>query len=133
MIIKDNGKTMTSTRVTFDSEGTHRMQKLMKAAGVKDFASVIDRALEVYETALNMVGNERTAVRLQATDPDGHISIRSVVEPKFDLTTTRLICAKCGVCADHKEDRHEGKCRNCHATETVRQIRDTMGNWISEE
>jgi len=45
----------------------------------------------------------------------------------------RLICAKCGACADHEEDRVDGKCHHCGDTRTIKQIRTRPGHWIDEE
>lgn len=43
----------------------------------------------------------------------------------------RLICAKCGACAGHPEDRDGQRCRHCGERETVAQERDARGAWIT--
>lgn len=35
----------------------------------------------------------------------------------------RLICAKCGCCAGHDEDRVDGKCHHCGSVQTTVQVR----------
>jgi hypothetical protein len=43
----------------------------------------------------------------------------------------RLLCAKCGACAGHPEDRDGDKCRHCGERATVDQERDSSGAWIT--
>jgi hypothetical protein len=42
---------------------------------------------------------------------------------------TRLICGRCGACADHKDDRIDGKCRHCRSPKLVTQMRTRKG-WM---
>lgn len=41
----------------------------------------------------------------------------------------RTICSRCGACADHPDDRIDGRCHHCHETKTVTQRRDETGAW----
>jgi DNA-directed RNA polymerase subunit RPC12/RpoP len=45
----------------------------------------------------------------------------------------RLICANCGACAGHKEDRNDqDRCRHCGERETIIQELTEKG-WVSVE
>lgn len=39
----------------------------------------------------------------------------------------RLICANCGCCAGHDEDRVDGKCHHCGSVQTTVQVRKNNG------
>jgi DNA-directed RNA polymerase subunit RPC12/RpoP len=48
----------------------------------------------------------------------------------IQMDDIRLICAKCGACAGHPEDRDGQRCRHCGERETVVQKRDANGAWV---
>jgi DNA-directed RNA polymerase subunit RPC12/RpoP len=56
------------------------------------------------------------------------MSIRS--KPLQDI---RLICARCGACAGHPEDRDGAHCRHCGARETIVQERNKRGEWVTPD
>ena len=49
------------------------------------------------------------------------------------IEETRLICAKCGSCAGHFEDRINGCCHFCGAVKTISQKRNIKGEWINTD
>ena len=43
---------------------------------------------------------------------------------------TRLICSKCKACAEHPEDRINGKCHHCGSCEITEETR-INGKWVN--
>lgn len=59
-------------------------------------------------------------------------SLNEKVEaPSTANAKIRLICAKCGACAGHPEDRDGDKCKHCGERATIAQERDASGAWIT--
>lgn len=47
------------------------------------------------------------------------------------IEDARLICAKCGACASHDEDRVKGRCHHCGEHKTNIQERNAKGEWVT--
>lgn len=48
------------------------------------------------------------------------------------IEDVRLICATCGACASHDEDRVKGRCHHCGEHKTNIQERNAKGEWVTQ-